>query len=293
MKNSILFGALTLLCCSNLHAQSALTVDFNALWRVDLATRQGQLLEELDSDDPRFSCDKLATSASGSVFCVRSRELFKIESGSLSLLATLPGNSDGAGLTFDSLDRLWLVTENDAVLWRLDPDNGSPIASIPLALSGSRHYALAAQGERLFVFSKSPHPSPMLLEEIDPGTGVSLSARDVQSLGLFLPHDATFGPNGDLWVSNHEGEVILGIVCISYNRLDVNQLVLEQSWTGCFDVFDEPAFANVAGIREAPIVEVPALSSAGIVLSILALAAVALRALRRGFSRGSDLNVLK
>ncbi len=279
---SILLGALTLLVCSNLHAQSALSVDYNALWRVDLQTRQGQLIEELDAEDPRFSCGKLATSASGKVLCVRQQQLFEIESGSLSPLATLPGTSDGAGLTFDSLDRLWFVTRTDAVLWRLDPDNGSPIASIPLALAGNRHYALAALDERLFVFSNSPNP--MLLEEIDTVTGVSLSARDVQSLGLSLPLDAAFGPHGDLWVSNHEGEIILGFNCMSYNRLDVSLLVLEQSWTGCFHVYAEPAFANIAGIRGAPIIEVPALSPAGIALSILALATVALRALHRRFS---------
>ncbi|MCP3995494.1 MAG: hypothetical protein GY722_10575 [bacterium] len=281
---SILLGALTLLLCSHLHAESALTVDYNALWSVDLQTHKGQLLEELDSENPRFSCHKLAISASGNVLCARRQELFEIESGALSPLATLPGSYDGAGLTFDSLDRLWYVTERDAVLWRLDPESGSPIASIPLALAGSRHYALAALGERLFVFSQGPHPEPMLLEEIDTVTGASLSAREVESLGLLLPHDAAFGPNGDLWVSNHEGEIILGFVCMSYNRLDVSRLVLEQSWTGCFHVYDEPAFANIAGIRGAPIVDVPVFGPAGIAFSILALATVALRALHRRFS---------
>lgn len=284
MMKSIPLGALTLLFCPNLLAQSALTVDFNGLWSVDLRTHQGQLLEELDAGDPRFSCDKLAISASRSVLCVRQQELFEIESGSLSPLATLPGSSDGAGLTFDALDRLWFVTESDPVLWRLDPENGSPIASIPLALAGSRHYALAALGERLFVFSKSPDPNPMLLEEIDPVTGASLSARDVESLGLYLPHDAAFGSNGDLWVSNHEGEIILGVICMSYNRLDVSSLALEQTWTGCFNVFDDPTFANIAGIQGAPIVEVPALSATGFAFLILILAAVALRALPRRFS---------
>lgn len=271
-------GLILMLIPAALAAQSALTVDFNALWRVDLNSHEAELIAELGTPGEMISCNSLTSSTSGQLRCRRGNDLYAVRSDTLELLSTLPGSSTAGGLAFDDLDRLWFVSSRDPVLWRLDPDTGAVLDSVPLTLEGSRHHALAAYGQRLFVFTRNPYPSTTWLEEIDTESGVSLSARD---LGSVFPFDAAFDPSGNLWFSDSHGEIILGVVCLSYNRLDLDSLTSTQTWYDCLNFYEEPFYVNIAVVQETPVVDVPALSPLGMLLSILAISLAAWRVLRR------------
>ncbi len=258
--------ALLLMVSSALRAETALSVDFNSLWRVDLSSHQALQLSSFGDPAPFLSCKGLTRSTLGRLLCLRHDGLFEVLGDSLEFVSTLRGSSNVAGLAFDDLDRLWFVTRNDPVLWQLDPDTGSILEATPLSLDGSYHYALAAHGQQLFAFTRT-YPAPLLLEEVDTSTGASLSAMDVGSLGFFLPLDAAFSEGGDLWIANGRG----GFNCYSYDRLSFEPLALEQTWYGCIHVYEQPIFANIAAVEPSPIVNIPTVSGFGLIALVLAI----------------------
>ncbi len=263
-------------------AETAVTVDFNAIWRVDLRTHGAEWIADLGTPDPRFSCRSIAVSAEGDIRCLHNGMLYEIQPGAASPLSTLPSVDTYQGLAFDGIGRLLFTSRAEPTLWQLDPSTGAVLDSQPFSLVGTSTYALAALGTRIFVITNSPGELPHLLEEIDPANGESLSAVEVGALGVTLPIDAAFDPMGDLWVANNNGEIILGLHVLSYLKLHLSPLSAIETWSGLVNVFEEPAFMNIDSVATDGIVEIPMLSHAGAVLLTLSLLAVAWYSMRRG-----------
>lgn len=224
--------------------QTAFSVDFNALWRVDLNTHDAVLVYPLDSPNDRFSCVQLTTGPTGELRCSQGGNLYAVEPGILRLIADLPTSGAAEGLTFDATGRLWYISGSSATLWLLNPDTGAVLASIPLSLEGTNPVSLAALGDRLFAFTTLLGTT--LLEEIDPATGDSLSSVDVLSCGVSSPLDAFFDNSGALWSAQHEGQVVLGTECFRYNRLTISPLSCSSTWSGCVFIPQFPSFVNLA-----------------------------------------------
>ena len=277
---SIALAAAALLVPASVGAQTALSVDHNALWRVDLKSRAAQVVVDLDSASPFFACGQLTASSTGLVRCAVGDALFAIDAGSgeISELATLPMGPFG-GLAFDGADRLWYLPWNGSDLFRLDPATGLVVHSLPVSLVGAEHYALAAFGERLFTVTTPDFPSLALLEEIDPATGASLSAAELPSVRA--PGDAAFDERGDLWVAEHTGEIILGVHCFQTSRIVLAPLEVDPIWSECVFLNSTPVFTNIADLRGPSALEIPTVGRPGIAALIALLVLGALLILRR------------
>lgn len=249
MRRCRLVAAITALLLSMITSvalathQTAFSVDFNALWRVDLNTHEAVLVYPLDSPDVRFSCVQLTTGPTGELRCSQGGNLYAVEPGTLRLIADLPTSGADAGLTFDATGRLWYISGSSATLWLLNPDTGAVLASVPLSLGGTQPVSLAALGDRLFAFTQS---SGTLLEEIDPATGDSLSSVDVDPCGVGSPLDAFFDNSGALWSAQHTGQVVLGTECFLYFRFTISPFTCSSTWSGCVFIPQFPSFVNLA-----------------------------------------------
>jgi hypothetical protein len=262
-------------------AQTALSADHNALWRVDLRSRATEVVVGLNDTDPRFSCHHLTVSSTGLIRCAREPSLLAIDptSGEITELAALPTGSVSGGLAFDAADRLWYLPRNGTDLLRLDPANGLVVQTQPVSLVGAEHYTLAALGERLYALTRAALPTRRLLEEIDPATGASLSAAEIT--GVYAPVDAAFDEQGGLWVVDYTGEIILGLRCYNTSRIAPVSLEVELVWSECIFVNERPAFTNIADLRGPPVLVIPALDRRGMTVLVATLILCALLTLRR------------
>jgi hypothetical protein len=261
----ILLGVL--LPAPPLFAHTALSVDNNALWRVDLDTLSGNVLVELNGPSPFFWCHHLAVSSTGMIRCAIGGSLYSIDRASgevielpppLPIPPPPPGTNSG-GLTFDAADRLWYIDQATSVLLHLDPGTGAVLSSRPLSLTGTFSVTLAALGDRLFVFTQDTGRGSRYLEEIDPTTGASLSATEFPQLAP--PVDAAFDESGDLWVVEATGEIILGVFCYRVDRIALATSTVEEVSSTCL-YYSEPFFYSIAGVR-GTVLEIPTLDHVG------------------------------
>ncbi|MEL7060756.1 MAG: hypothetical protein AAGN46_12090 [Acidobacteriota bacterium] len=255
---------------STVIAQQALSVDGDALWRVGLRTHAGQLVATPDDDGEDFFCDASSRAPDGTIFCIDADRLFTVDQTSIDVVGPLPAVSTGTGVAFDSAGRLFFVATNDDLLWQLDPATGAPVDTVPLTTDIVSLQALAALDERLFLLG-SDSTGIALLVEIDPTTGMALSSRDVGALGVEAPIDAAFDEDGALWVSEIEGAQVLGFICGAYDRIELEPLVVEETWSGCLALNEDPLLINLAAVSRGPATDIPTLSHLGLLLTMLAL----------------------
>ena len=273
--------------------QTALSVEDSAVWRIDLRTRERQIVYSFTAPDPSpftsFRCWSLAASSSGDLRCLGTPGVIDIQPGAARALAPLPHDQwdSPSGLAFDANGRLWWT--GGRFLQQLDPATGAMISEKWLLLDpGCYAHNLVARGNQLFVFtgcSASPHAR---LEEIDPWTGASLSAVDLSPLSFHAPADAEFDASGDLWLSDVETPPIgtPPSACYSYWRVRLSPLSAEMTARECAAVGSGRAFLNLAAVEGPSPTEVPAVSPLGALVFVLLLAAAAWFRLRDG--RGTD-----
>ena len=268
-------------------AETALSVDMNALWRVDLNSHEAQLISPLGTPDPLFSCSALAVSRTGSIRCERGDQLYDIRNGSAQLIGSMPGGVEFVGLAFDADGRLWSMGGH--LLHEIDPVTGAVISEKWLGLPVNCYVdSVAANGNQLIAFTHCDSPSRHKLQEIDPETGSSLWEIDLAGLKISNPADGAFDSHGDLWFSQVHGGPVMGIDCYSYNRLRISPLSVEETWWGCFLAWNPPEsiFLGIDAIEGASVIEVPTVSPLGALVFVLLLAAAAWFRLRDG--RGTD-----
>jgi len=261
--------------------ETALSVDMNALWRVDLNSHEAQLISELGTTNPRFSCSGLAVSRTGLIRCERGGQLYGIRDGSAQMIGPMPHGIDFLGISFDADGRLWAIGGH--LLWQLDPSTGAVISEKWIGLKPHCYATfLAAKGNQLFTLAECDDPYPAglhyNLEEIDPETGASLGSVDLTSLGVAMPMDGAFDSRGDLWFSRNLGGPIMGIYGVSYNRRRLSPLSLEETWIGWFSIWSgelKPSFHDIDAIEGTSVIEVPAVSPLGAFVFVLLLAVAA------------------
>ena len=268
--------------------QTALSVDKNALWRVDLNSHEAQLLSPLGTPNPWFSCSALAVSRAGLIRCEAGDQLYDIRNGSAQVIGPMPHGIDFLGLSFDADGRLWAIGGH--LLWEIDPLTGAVISEKWIGLPTNCYAeSLAAKGNQLFAFTYCDDPYPAgyhyRLEEIDPVTGATVVAVDLAGLGVSRTVDGAFDAHGDLWFSQNLGGPIMGIFYVSYNRLRLSPLSLEETWIGGFSIWSgelEPSFQSIDAIEGTGVIEVPAVSPLGALVFVLLLGAAAWFRLGRG-----------
>lgn len=255
-----------LLPAPRLLAHTALSVDAEALWRVDLDTLTGELLVDLSGPSALYRCHHLAVSSTGLIRCALGGSVFAIDraSGEVTELPPplpippMPPPPTSGGLAFDGADRLWYIDQTTSVLLQLDPATGAVLTSQPLSLTGAFSDALAALGDRLHAFTRET--VTISLEEIDPATGTSLSAV---GLDLGQAFDAAFDASGDLWVVTEAAIPAPG----GFSSFRVDRITLATANVepvSSHSVFvGEPAFANIADVRGTTVLEIPTLGHAG------------------------------
>ncbi|QQR73103.1 MAG: hypothetical protein IPJ17_16685 [Holophagales bacterium] len=272
--------------------QTVLSVEDSALWRVDLRTRESQLVYSFTAPPPSpwsgFECGTLAASSSGDLRCLGTAGITEIRPGAVQVLAPNPHDlwEDG-GLAFDADSRLWWT--GGRFIQQLDPATGAMISEKWLLLdAGCYTHALAARGNRLFAVTGCVSDSRIRLEEIDPWSGASLSAIDVSSLGFHMPRDVEFDGNGDLWFSDSDGPPVdpWPTGCVRYWRLRLSPLSAEMTSQECGAWPLAMPFMDLAAIEGTSVIEVPAVSPLGALVFVLLLAAAAWFRLRDG--RGTD-----
>ncbi|MEL7060757.1 MAG: IPTL-CTERM sorting domain-containing protein [Acidobacteriota bacterium] len=266
-------------------AQTALSVTTDAVWRVDLRTYDAERITSIQNAPPAFfGCQLVAQSSAGRLLCADVLSLWAIENGTVNELAPLPNTSifNPGGLAFDSRDRLWYVSWNDAELWRLDPADGSVLDVRSLALPPETlTLALAGGRDRLFLLTRAPTDDRWTLETIDPDDGRSVDRFVLPETFPNLPLDAATDAVGNLWVSGSQ----LGAAPpnLAYWRLRPERREAIETWSTLS--LGGESFAPLTDVAFGTSVEIPTLSPLGLVLATLAIAGAAVVALRRRFDQ--------
>ena len=216
LRDWLLAGLLTLLPLSASADPLGYAVAFDALYRVDLGTRQATLIGPVNFND----VDGLAFGPDGTLYGVAdatagsgsgvSDLLIRIDTSTgagtlIAPLAGLAGTGQGGsldyGLAFTCDGRMWASSDSTGQFWEVTPTTGAVrlVANTGAPLSG-----LAANADALFgigVMQGSGNASQQALYQIDPETGI---ATRIGSLGVgdtLSGAGADFDAAGVLWAT--------------------------------------------------------------------------------------------
>ncbi|MCP3997611.1 MAG: hypothetical protein GY722_21510, partial [bacterium] len=195
-------------------APIAVNVDSGSLYEIDLATGQYSLEGQFDNPVP---CGPL-TGAGDNLFCTIATEfegtwVRRLERSSASVVweVNSPDLDFPDAIAYsDSL--LYVVAEREPRLYyllTLDPTTGEELARIWLSDLGyvdgglQVPFALAPRGPELWLLRTG---NGMRAHRLDPLTGMTLESFDVP--GVSVAQDADFGPDGRLWLSRWQWDVI-------------------------------------------------------------------------------------
>ncbi|MCP3997584.1 MAG: hypothetical protein GY722_21355, partial [bacterium] len=204
-------------------APLAVNVDSGNLYEIDLATGQYSLEGQFSNPVP---CGPL-TGAGDALFCTIATEfegtwVRRLERSSFNVVweVNFPELDFPDAIAYsDSL--LYLVANVDQTtrfyLLTLDPVTGEELARIWLSDLGPVDgglqvpFALAPRGPELWLLRTG---NGMRAHRLDPLTGMTLESFDVP--GVSVAQDADFGPDGRLWLSRWQWDVINFGWCTHY-----------------------------------------------------------------------------
>ncbi|MCP3999243.1 MAG: hypothetical protein GY722_29880 [bacterium] len=278
-------------------APIAVNVDSGSLYEIDLATGEYSLATQFDQP---VRCGPL-TGVDDTLFCTIATEfegtwVRGLERSSAIVVweVNFPDLDFPDAIAYsDSL--LYVVAEREPrrfYLLTLDPGTGEELARIWLSDLGyvdgglQVPYALAPRGPELWLLRTGIRVG-LRAHRLDPLTGKTLESFDVPGAGVV--DDADFGPDGRLWVSRWEWDVINVGWCTHYWMVPFLSAPAELQFSHCWDPPDPP-LPNLAHFTFAnpevatPAVEIPTLGAVSVWVfgAILSLAGgFALRGRRR------------